>query len=711
MGTRASKLALIQTRSALRQLRQMFPECGFEEVPFSSPGDRDQATDLRESPPDFFTRDLDQALAAGQLAAAIHSAKDLPDPRPATLDWCWLPWREDPRDAIVLPPGRGLAALPPAPRLGVSSARRAAYGQKRFPTARCLPIRGNIEDRLVQLDSGAYDLVIMAGAALRRLGLEHRIAEWISPEELPPPEGQGALALTFRTGDPWFLRLRSLFVKAVAFVGAGAGDASACTLAGIRALRRAEVCLYDSLLDPALLAALTPTARRIDVGKRCGQHRLSQPEISALIADLARKGRRVVRLKGGDPGLFGRLAEETEALDRWHLPYRVIPGVSSLNAATTGTGMLLTRRGISRGFCAMTPRQQGGKLGPVIGAARARLPMVFFMAAGIVPEVAQQLIGDGTPADCPAAMVFNAGRDDEMIVRAEIGQLGVKLAAAPAARSPGQLPADDLPGLLIVGEVARFGFQREGGAFQGRRILLTCSQDLQDKAADTVHDLGGFPIQRPLIRLTPNPAARECVRRIEQYDWIVLTSPAAVRCFIEIMDQAGTDARKVPKLMACGPGTARAMRKFRLIPDAEPPADFGAQGLRPMAGRLIPAGARVLRLRSDKAGGELATALRQTGAVVEDCILYRNERLTYDALPVFDAVFFASGSAVEAFHALWGKDALPGKTILAIGQPTLAILKTYGLAADVVSPEATVEASLAALAGMYVRKTLEEDAP
>ena len=698
----------MQARGALGRFREIFPGLCCEAVPCSSPGDRDRATELPASPPDFFTRDLDQAILRGELEAALHSAKDLPAPPPAGLDWCWLPWREDPRDALVLPPGRGCAALPPAPRAGISSERRAAYCRQRFPGARLLPIRGNIEERLAQLDAGAYDLVVMAGAALKRLGLESRITEWIPLDALPAPEGQGVLALTFKNGDPWFLRLRSLFVKAVTFVGAGAGDAGACTVAGVEALRRAEVCLYDSLMDPALLDALPPGARRVDVGKRCGQHRMSQPDISALLADLARKGYRVVRLKGGDPGLFGRLAEEVETLDSLQLPYRVIPGVSSLNAATTGTGMLLTRRGLSRGFCAMTPRQQGGGSGAVTGAERAALPVVYFMAAGIVDEVAQQMIADGTPAACPAAMVFNAGRDDEAIVRAELGALAARLGAGPAAPADGASAPDDRPGLLIVGEVARFGFRRDAGALAGRRILLTCSQDLQDKAANAVFDFGGRPIRRPLLRLTPRPEALDCVRRSDQFDWIVLTSPASVRCFIEVMDQADRDVRQLPKLMACGPGTARELRKFRLAPAAEPAADFGAQGLREIARHLISPGVRVLRLRSDKAGGELATALRQMGAVVEDCILYRNERLSYDALPSFDAVFFASGSAVEAFEALWGRAALQGKTVLAIGQPTVAILQAQGLAADVVSPEATVEASVAALAGMYVNRALEE---
>lgn len=684
----------------------MFPACRFEELCFATPGDRDRETDLRVSPPDFFTRDLDQALAAGTIDFAIHSAKDLPDPMPAGIDWCWLPWREDARDALVLPPGRTLADLPAQPRIGVSSVRREAFCSRRFPAGQQLPIRGNIEQRLAQLDQGKFDILIMAGAAMVRLGLVHRITEWIGLDELPPPEGQGALAITFRAGDPWFLRLRSLFVKSVALVGAGT-SAATCTLGGIEALGRCEVCLYDLLMDPGLLDALPPGAQRINVGKRCGQHLMSQVEITARITGLARKGYRVVRLKGGDPGIFGRLAEEVEALEDLHLPYRVIPGLSSLSAATTGTGMLLTRRGISRGFCVMTPRQQGGGVAPVSGAERARLPVIFFMASGIVDDIARQLIADGIRPDCPAALVFNAGCDNETVRRAALGEIGAVPRPDPALASDGSGGPADMPGLLIVGEVTRFGFRRDAGALQGRRILLTCSQDLQEKAAGLVHDLGGIPVCRPLIRLVPEPQALACVRQLARYDWVVLTSPASVRCFMTVLDEAGTDRRAIPKLMACGPGTVQELKRFHFLADAAPESDFGAQGLLQAADPRIGAGTRVLRLRSDKAGSELAAALRARGAEVEDCILYRNESLAYDTLPEFDAVFFASGSAVEAFVALAGQAAWQGKTVFVIGEPTVKVLARYGRAADLVSPEATVAGSIHALAHAGVRAILE----
>lgn len=689
---------MAQTRGALERIRTMLPAFQAEVVPFSSPGDRDRQTDLRESPPDFFTRDLDDAVRSGAVDGAVHSAKDLPDPVPAGLDWFWLPWTEDPRDCLVLAPGRCLADLPPQPRIGVSSARREAFCLNRFSSALMRPVRGDIEERLRQLDNGDYDLLLMAGAALVRLGLTGRITEWISGDDLPSPAGQGSLAVTFLAGDARFLRLRSLFVKTVVFAGAGAGDRSLCTLAAVEALRRCDVCLYDALMDERLLAELPKQACRVDVGKRAGNHALPQEEICARIALHARRGLSVVRLKGGDPGLFGRLAEEVERLDELRLPYRVIPGVSSMLAATTGTGMLLTRRGVSRGFCALTPRAQGGALAPIGRAGRAALPMVFFMATGVCRQVMDELKRDGTPSETPAVAIFNAGTPDERIVEGTVGTLADHLEPA----------RDEAPGLLLVGDVARHRFHREWGALQGQRVLLTCSDAVLDRGAQAVWGLGGVPLPLPLIRLDYAPEATPILARLSGYDWIVLTSPSAVRCFAEGLALAGTDMRRVPKVAVCGPGTARDVRRLGLAPDCEPADGFGAEGLLKELGRTASPGARVLRLRSDAAGEGLSGDLRKAGLRVDDVVLYRNAPIPHDTLPAFDAVIFASGSAATAFVGRWGADALQGKMVAAIGAPTARALERLGRAADAVAREETIEACVETLAAGAVDRALKE---
>lgn len=692
VGTRGSKLALIQTQDALDRLERLFPEIGFQVVPITTIGDRDLTTDLRQSPDDFFTRDLDEALRTGQVDLAIHSAKDLPDPVPEDLDWFWLPWREDPRDAWILPPGKSMAELPAAPVVGISSARREAYCRTRLPNAMMKTIRGTIQARLEQLDAGDFDAILMAGAALNRLNLESRVTEWVPLEALAVPAGQGYLAVTFRMGDPLLTTLRGYFVKAVRFVGAGVGSADYCTLGGIKDLRQAEVCLYDVLMDEALLKELPASAERVFVGKRCGEHSVKQPEITTLIANYARQGKRVVRLKGGDPGLFGRLAEEVEELDRLALPYRVRAGVSALTVATTGTGMLLTRRGISRGFTAMTPRAAAGSVSGVGREVREKVPLVLFMSLAVAPDMARQLMDEGWEATTPVAIVYDAGADTEELHLLDLQQL-----CSQSTQLQSRI-ASDAPGLVIIGSAAATTYRRDIGALRGQRVLVTCSEALLEKAALHITDFGGMPMLRPLIALVP------CTLNVDSavYDWVVLTSPSAVQIFMEQAKKG--DLRKLPKIMTCGPGSAAALKAYGVRPDVTPPMDYSAEGLAALLREMDFTGQRVLRLRSEKAGSLLADVLRAKGAEVEDVTLYRNEWIRYDTLPPHDAIFFASASAVESFCGQFGAQALAGKVLVAIGKPTEAALAAVGAKADVLGAEATVEGAISALARFHVRQ-------
>jgi uroporphyrinogen III methyltransferase/synthase len=692
IGTRSSQLARVQTRDALDKLTAVFPAYTFQDIALSSPGDRDQATDLRQTPANFFTQDLDQKVLAGELDGAVHSAKDLPDPVAEGLDWFWLPWREDAREALIRPRGLTMATLRPDARIGISSERRSAYCRERFPQAVHATIRGTIEARLQQMDQGDFDLIIMAGAALNRLGLQDRITEWIPASELPPPAGQGSLAITFRAGDERFLRLRQLFAKSVTFAAAGVGSGGACTLECLHALQRCDICLHDTLLGHDLFRLLPPHVQCIDVGKRCGLHSMPQDETTYLITRYARRGLKVVRLKGGDPGIFGRLAEEVEALDALQLPYRVMPGVSSLSAATSTTGMLLTRRGVSRGFTVMTPRKEGGGTGSVAMDVRKQLPIVFFMALAVADEIARQLIADGHAPETAAAVVFGAGSDQSRVLTGTLATIGSRIREV---NSP-------LPGLLIVGEAAKYRYP-SWGALQGRRVLLTASDALQDKAADLVSDFGGIPVRRPLIQIETTTEALASIRQLRRYDWVVLTSPSAVRCFGELLRTAWVDLRSVPTLVTCGGGTSKELWSLGLAANIEPASHFSAESLLLTVQPLVKPGLRVLRLRSDKAGPELAQALQAMGAIVDDCLLYHNRPMAYSDKPDFDIVFFASASAVEVYARQWGAASLLGKFVVAIGKPTLAALQQIGITADLVPPEATVESSIEALAAHWVR--------
>ena len=718
IGTRNSRLSRIQTEHAVGKLCRILPGLSFHIAPYESPGDRDRKVDLRTTPPDIFTRDLDHAVKTAEIDCALHSAKDLPDPMPEGLDWVWLPWREDPRDVIVTRKGMAKDDLPETPVAGISSRRREEYCRANFSQATIRPVRGNIENRIAQLDAGQYDMLILAAAGLIRLGLRNRIAEYIPLEQLPPPDGQGALALTFRAEDRRMLAIRSLFVHSVVIAGGGPGGKSLCTTGAADALRRCDVCFYDGLIDRELLDWLPDTARGISVSKRAGTDGCSQKEICNWLTTRARRGMRVVRLKGGDPGIFGRLAEEVSALDKLGLPYRVIPGVSSHLAATTGTGLTLTRRKCVRGFSVMTPAGAGGSTVPVDSQARARLPsLCLYMGLKRLPQVQDELIGDGLNPHTPCAVVYNAGRENQQVVCGDLRNITSRLqqscgpdTGATHKNNSGERIAGEAPGLILIGDNARQMYlYKSHGPLANHRILLTCSAAVMPEAVNTVQALGGRPVVRSLVACEPEPAATAVVRHIHEYDAVLLTSPSAVDILLSIVRQNQIDIRNIPHIFVYGKRTASRLERANLrarnaqsLEDATSGWDTIVQAVN----SLLTPGASVLRLRSNQAGEHVANDLRNHGFQVTDAVLYRTVPVRYADMPDHDAVIFTSGSTVRAFLENWGQKALAATTTAVIGRPTAAALQSSGIVPDVIAPEMSVAATIHVLAGWYVTRQI-----
>ncbi|MFC1467507.1 hydroxymethylbilane synthase [Verrucomicrobiota bacterium] len=683
-GTRDSRLAVLQSSNALKELNKLFPLFNFELKSFSSPGDRDKQSDLITSAPDFFTRDLDDALLSGEIDCAVHSAKDLPDVIRPEIDWFWLPNPEDPRDVIIRREGSDLTR--PGAVFGNSSERRGAYIQKFYPNAQIKPIRGNIEERIAKLDAGEYDAILMASAALNRLNLQHRISEWIPAKDLPAPEGQGYLALTFRKGDARFNTIRSLFVKSVTFVSAGIGDAGLCTAAGIDALKHCDVCLYDALMPQGLLENLPATARAIYVGKRSGRHSHEQKEISALIADYARQGKKVARLKGGDSGIFGRLAEEIDRLDSLELPHQVLPGVSSLSVASTGTGLLMTRRGTSRGFKVITTARAKGSAEPAIPSDDS-LPTAIFMGIRSLADTLQNF-----PAELPVSVVFDAGTVSEKIISGTVADIVSQIDDSHVGK----------PGIVLLGETAdRKYLYKHCGVLHGKKVWLTCSRALQPEACRITADFGGKPIGLPLIKLS---TSSEPLPDLSSYDWIVLSSPSAVHCLMQRID----DVRGLPKILACGPGSARALKRYKTKCDLMPASDFSTEGILEAAQQNLPKNARILRLRSDAAGTTMTTELGKRFETADDFVICHNEPVRYETAPDCDAIFIASPSACSTLLDQFGFEFMQSKELVAIGHKTEARLKENGLTPEYVAVNSTVRNALSEWAHHTVLKKLEE---
>ncbi len=450
-GTRSSNLAIIQTASALNRLQGVFPKLEFEMTPLSSPGDRDLKTDLRCSDPDFFTRDLDEAIIKGEIDCAVHSAKDLPEQLRPELDFFLLPWKEDPRDVLIF--SHSYRQLPhDKPVIGVSSERREEFCRRRFPEAKMKAIRGDIETRLQQLDAGEFDIVIMAAAALKRLDLTERIDEWIALADLPAPERQGVLAITFSVENKFMRELARFF-----------------------------------------------------------------------------------RQKHSDP----------------------------------------------------------------------------------------------------CCLCYS-------------------------------------------------------------NVLLTCSEHLLEKSIPLVKKYRGVPALAPMIRLVPEENVFSPAE-LTNYDRIVLTSPTAVEIFTSSLEDGNT----LPPIAACGPGTAETLERKGFKVDISATEKYGSEGLIGCLEGKVKTGEKILRLCSDQSSKQITIALDKIGAEVEERILYRNVPVKAETLPEFDAVFFASSSAVNAFIDQWGYEMLEKKEIIAIGKPTFTtICEKMPNCHAIMASKSTVKGMIAELAAL-----------
>lgn len=675
IGSRDSRLGQVQVAEALALFQSLLPSIAFDKVWFSSPGDRDQDVNLETAPVDFFTRDLDDALRAEGIDCALHSAKDYPYPASDDIDFFWLPCGHDQRDVYI--------GSENPKTVGVSSERRREYVQRTFPDAVASPLRGTIDRRLAQLDAGIFDGMVIAGVALQRLGLLDRIRYWIPTHELVTPEGQGHLLLSFRKGDIRMQRLRTLLVTPVVLASAGT-SADTCTVETMHALRRCDVCFYDALLDARLLSYLPGHAKKVYVGKRCGNHSRSQQDICALLTQYARMGKRVVRLKGGDAGMYGRLAEEVDAVSQLDLPYRVFPGVSSLFSATTGTGLLLTRRNVADRIHVLSGHSEASHKPD--GDAKTE---AIFMGTRCLDEIVSERLQVGYASSTPIAVVWNAGLPDEKVVCGTLENIRVAVS---------RVEVDGAPGLILLG-AAMDGRNRyhAHGALRGMRVWVTSSVDVQKRACDAVWDHGGKPVSRPLIRLVTEKVDVDW----SSYDWVVVTSPSAVRALLE----QDMDLRQLPKILSCGPGTSAALLRFGIRPDAQPMGAYSTEGVLNEAARMIEREARILRVRSDRAGGGLTEMLHSIGHKADDLVICRNEARSV-VLPEFDAVLFASASAVDSFLDQFDASVLQDKLVGIMGYKEIERLTAVGVCGLRVPARFTFSGAVATMAGTVVEKEI-----
>jgi uroporphyrinogen III methyltransferase/synthase len=492
----------------------------------------------------------------------------------------------------------------------------------------------------------------------------------------------------------------------VALVGAGPGDPGLLTLRAAERLAQADVVIYDRLVSADVLAFIPPTAERIYVGKEAGAHALDQAGINALLVERARAGQRVVRLKGGDPFVFGRGGEEAEALAAAGISFEIVPGVTSAVAVPAYAGIPVTHRQIATSFAVTTGHEDPTKGLETVNwpaLAQGADTLVVLMGVGALDDIVGRLLAAGRSPQTLAAVVRWGTTPEQQTVVAALAVL------PQAVRDAGLRP----PALLVVGEVVRLRerlrwFDRR--PLFGKRILVTRTREQASRLVRLLSDLGARPIEVPSIAVVDPPdwqPADGALQTLAVYDWLVLTSANGVRKLFARLAHLGGDARWLApvRVAAIGPATAAALREHGIAADLVPTEYRGAA----VAQALVEAGVasqRVLLARAADVPEELAARLRAAGADVQEVPLYRTV-VPEDAAPRarealragVDIITFTSSSTVRNLLTLAGpeRERVGQAVIACIGPVTAETARALGLRVDVVAREYTIEGLVAAL--------------
>jgi uroporphyrinogen III methyltransferase/synthase len=493
----------------------------------------------------------------------------------------------------------------------------------------------------------------------------------------------------------------------VSLIGAGPGDPGLLTVRGAEALAAADVVVYDHLANPALLDRARPDAERVYVGKTAGSHTLSQEEISALLLERAEAGRRVARLKGGDPFVFGRGGEEALALVEAGVLFEVIPGVTSAVAAPAYAGIPVTHRGLASSFAVITGHEDPGKEESAVDWARLATAvdtLVFLMGVGNLPLIVERLVAHGRPVETPVALVRWGTLPNQETVTGTLADIVEKARAANLGP----------PAVTVVGRVAKLHETLrwfETRPLSGQRVLVTRTREQASALSARLRSRGAEVVELPTIQVAPPedwaPLDR-AITSLADCDWLVFTSVNGVRFFWERLTGANMDARALSgaRLAAIGPATAAELKACGLQPDYVP-QDYVAEAV--AAGLQDIRGQRVLLPRADIARPALAELLRQRGAKVTEIAAYRTLRpavVADDLRPLLDRVTvatFTSSSTVRNLAAM-AQDAgvqlaraLDQAAIACIGPITAHTARELGLPVHITAEQYTIDGLVEAL--------------
>ena len=495
----------------------------------------------------------------------------------------------------------------------------------------------------------------------------------------------------------------------VYLIGAGPGDPGLMTLKGRDLIAQADCLVYDALASPAMLAWLKPGCVKIYVGKRAGDHALPQDEINALLVKCASQYDCTVRLKGGDPYVFGRGGEEAMALQAAGIRFEVVPGVSSAIAGPAYAGIPVTHRDCCTQFTVFTGHEGAHKVESTLdipGIAAAKGTKVMLMGMSRLRETMNALVEAGQGADVPAAAVQWAATGRQKSVTATVGTLADAVADAGISS----------PAVVVIGEVVALAPKldwRSKLPLCGKRVVVTRTREQASELSSKLEHLGADVIELPTIRIADPTDKRdfaEAVVDAPHYDWLIFSSPNGVRRFFQAFFAVYEDIREIggARIAAVGPGTAAELKKYGLMVDVMPQkavaeeliAEFDRKG--DEFGGV--ANVTMLWVHGEQARRVVYDELMKRQAIVDECVAYNTVPETEDTAGAqtrlreegADIITFTSSSTVRQFMAL--NLPLPrGCRIASIGPVTTATLAEFGLKPDIEAEMHTIPSLVAAV--------------
>lgn len=500
----------------------------------------------------------------------------------------------------------------------------------------------------------------------------------------------------------------------VYLVGAGPGDPGLLTVKGKECLERADVVMYDYLANPILLQYAPKTAKLVYVGRRGRGQYQDQSDINRLLIEQARAGHVVVRLKGGDPFVFGRGGEEAEAIAAAGIEFEIVPGVTAAVAAPAYAGIPVTHRTMASTVTFVTGHEDPTKQTPFVDwpkLAGTSGTLVFMMGMKNLPAIVDRLLAEGRASKTPVAVIRWGTKADQRTV---IGTLETIVDKADAAHL-------EPPTVIVVGDVV--GLREQLNWFEtkplfGKRVVMTRAQEQAQEFAQLLAAYGAEPVEVPTIQIVPPTswqAADEAIANLHSYQWIIFTSVNGVTPFMERLRAAGRDTRALGALQVCaiGPRTAQEVERYGIRPDVVP-AEYQAEGVTAALAQRNMRGSRVLIPRAEVARELLPVQLREFGARVDVVTVYRTVVPTTDITSLVQqlregriaVVTFASSSTVRHFvELLGGREAVQpimAQTVIAcIGPITARTAGECGLTVGILPPENTIPALADAIARFF----------